>query len=85
MTYGQIAQLLGKPRSSRQVGFALHANKDLVKIPCYRVVNRFGRCASGFAGGGQEAQKKKLEKDRIKFDRSGCLDLKRYQWLLKKV
>lgn len=49
MTYGQIAEILGNPRMSRQVGWALHANKSS-EIPCHRVVNREGRLAPNFNG-----------------------------------
>ncbi len=36
-TYGQIARLLGRPRLSRVVGYAMHdAPPD---VPCHRVVN----------------------------------------------
>ena len=52
-TYGQIAMLAGNPRWARAVGYALHANPDPEGIPCYRVVNRFGRTAPAFAFGGE--------------------------------
>ena len=41
-TYGQIAFMIGRPRCSRQVGWALHGNPEPGVIPCHRVVNRFG-------------------------------------------
>ena len=41
-TYGQVACLAGNPRWA-VVGFALHVNPDPERIPCHRVVNRFGR------------------------------------------
>jgi len=49
MTYGQIAETLGKRRWSRQVGWALHQNKDH-NTPCHRVVDRNGRLAPNFGG-----------------------------------
>ena len=36
--------LLGDPRLSRVVGYALHANPEPGVIPCHRVVKRDGRC-----------------------------------------
>ncbi|MEX2028490.1 MAG: MGMT family protein [Candidatus Curtissbacteria bacterium] len=48
-TYGSIAQMLGNPRLSRQVGWALHANQSS-DVPCHRVVNREGRLAPNFGG-----------------------------------
>lgn len=48
-TYGQIALLIGNPRMSRVVGYALHVNPEPGVIPCHRVVNRFGGLSSAFA------------------------------------
>jgi len=48
-TYGSIAEMLGKRRWSRQVGWALHQNKDH-NTPCHRVVDRNGRLAPNFGG-----------------------------------
>ena len=58
-TYGQIALILEKPRASRVVGNALHANPNPGAVtPCHRVVNKLGRLAPGFAFGGPENQKR---------------------------
>ena len=73
ITYGQIAKIIGKPNSSRQVGWALHANPTPDKIPCYRVVNRFGMVSSAFVFGGANRQRELLEKDGIIFDEKGCV------------
>ncbi|MBD3259560.1 methylated-DNA--[protein]-cysteine S-methyltransferase [Candidatus Woesearchaeota archaeon] len=83
VTYGQIAQFLGKPRMSRQVGWALHANTDPENIPCRRVVNRSGRCAAGFAGGGELKQRELLEKEGIVFEKDGSISLEKYRWRIK--
>lgn len=79
-TYGQIAGLTGFPKKSREVGWALHANKEPVKIPCHRVVDRNGNLAKGFAFGGVEAQKKLLEKEGVKVSEDFKVDLKQYLW-----
>ena len=43
VTYGQVAAMLGNPRMSRQVGYALHVNPEPGDvIPCHRVIDRFG-------------------------------------------
>ena len=49
VTYGDVAAAVGAPRSSRQVGYALHVNPAPGVIPCHRVVNRFGALAEKFA------------------------------------
>lgn len=41
-TYGQIAQLLGKPTASRAVGGALARNPIPILVPCHRVVAKNG-------------------------------------------
>lgn len=65
-TYGQIAEILGNPKMSRQVGWALHANKSL-QIPCHRVVNRYGRLAPNFAFNGEAEQRRRLVSEGVTF------------------
>lgn len=78
-TYGQIAILCGSPRASRAVGYALHFNPDPDSVPCYRVVNRFGRCAPAFAFGGINVQAQLLRNDGIEVDDDGyVVDLEKY-------
>ena len=62
---------------SRAVGYALHRNPDGDKYPCYKVVNRDGRLAPAFVFGGEDEQKKRLEKDGIEVV-GGKVDLKKY-------
>ena len=49
-TYGQIAAMIGHPRASRVVGYALHVNPEPGIIPCHRVVGANGSL-TGYAGG----------------------------------
>ena len=61
-TYGQIARAIGKPRSARFVGYALHANPRPGAgegcIPCHRVVFKDGRLCDEaiFAGIGLQVE-----------------------------
>ena len=80
-TYGQIACLCGSPRASRAVGYALHFNPDPEHIPCFRVVNRFGKCAPEFAFGGADVQANLLRADGVEVDENGYVDLGKYQWI----
>ena len=73
MTYGDIAKILGNKRMSRQVGWALHVNPSPETIPCYRVVDRFGRVSKAFAFGGESRQRQLLEQEGIIFDQKGCV------------
>lgn len=79
-TYGQIALLAGNPHWSRVVGYALHVNPDPQNIPCYRVVNRFGRVSDAFAFGGENQQIELLRLDGIEVSDDGYVDLKKYLW-----
>ncbi len=79
-TYGQIARLLGNPRYSRVVGYALHVNPSPDTIPCFRVVNRDGRTSPAFAFGGQDVQKELLLSEGVEFLPNGNVDLSRFLW-----
>jgi O-6-methylguanine DNA methyltransferase len=49
-TYGDIAQLVGKPKASRAVGGAVGANPLPIVIPCHRVIGT-GGTLTGFGSG----------------------------------
>jgi O-6-methylguanine DNA methyltransferase len=49
-TYGDIAQLVGKPKASRAVGAALGANPLPIVVPCHRVIG-VGHSLTGFGAG----------------------------------
>ena len=79
-TYGQIACAIGSPRSSRQVGYALHVNPQPYKIPCHRIVNRQGELAPAFAFGGREVQAMLLLQEGVMVDEEYKVDLTKYQY-----
>lgn len=83
-TYGQIARLIGMPRSARYVGYALRANPEpganTDAIPCHRVVLKDGRMASGFAFGGEEVQRSMLRDEGVLFDAEGNANMTACQW-----
>lgn len=79
-TYGQIARLIGEPKKSKIVGWALHSNPYKGIVPCHRVVNRNGELSGAFAFGGIEIQKKLLVEEGIIFDKEGIINLKTYLW-----
>ncbi|NWJ95303.1 MAG: methylated-DNA--[protein]-cysteine S-methyltransferase [Chloroflexi bacterium] len=80
MTYGQVALLLGLPRAARAVGWTLHWVVDDGRIPCQRVVNRYGGLAAGYGWGGQETHRADLEAEGIEVRPDMTVDLERYQW-----
>lgn len=83
-TYGQVARLIGAPRTARYVGYALHANPepgtDPDCIPCHRVVFKDGRMATGFAFGGPDEQRGMLAAEGVAFDEEGRVIMEEFQW-----
>ena len=79
-TYGEIAAIIGQPRSARQVGWALHANPYEGVVPCHRVINRFGELCKGFAFGGIEIQKQLLLGEGVEVREDYRVDLDKYLW-----
>ena len=57
ITYGQLAQMVGRPSAARAVGRANGRNPISIFIPCHRVVGA-AEVLRGYAGGVE--QKKKL-------------------------
>ncbi|MBR3316789.1 MAG: MGMT family protein [Atopobiaceae bacterium] len=79
-TYGQVARMVGRPRNARFVGFALHVNPEPGVIPCHRVVFKDGSLASGFAFGGEGAQRSLLEAEGVGFLPDGRVDMQHFAW-----
>ena len=79
-TYGRIAALLGNPRMSRVVGYALHVGKDPASVPYHRVVNRKGGLSDAFLIDGFHEQRYLLEQEDVEFKDDGCVDLERFMW-----
>lgn len=80
-SYGQIARMLGEPRKSRFVGFAMHASPGMAGgVPCHRVVFKDGSLAPGFAFGGPGEQRRMLEAEGISFLANGRVDMKHCCW-----
>ena len=72
-TYGQLAFLAGRPRSSRLAGRVLsHAPSGL---PCHRVVNCAGRTVPGWP-----EQRRLLEREGVRFRPNGRVDLDTHLW-----
>ena len=50
LSYGEVAQRIGKPKAMRAVGAAIGRNPLGIIVPCHRVVGRDGSL-TGYAGG----------------------------------
>ena len=81
-TYGQIANMLAKPRAARTVGYALNAlryGNVFPPVPWQRVINYQGRISLP-PGGGFEIQRDLLREEGVIPDQDGVYDLNNYLW-----
>lgn len=83
-TYGGVAALAGRPRSAREVGYALSALRGAVHgLPWHRVL---GKRAGDWAAVslldavGAAAQRDLLEREGVAFDARGRVSLERHGW-----
>ncbi len=79
-TYGQIADMVGRPRGARTVGWALHSVPEHLGLPCHRVINQSGELAPKHVFGGYEIQRELLESEGVKFESNGKVDLEKCLW-----
>ena len=82
-TYGQLAALLGMPGHARQVGYALSATPENMKIPWHRVVNAEGRISlrlKHWETGSDDLQRILLEAEGVTFDDRGRIELRKFRW-----
>lgn len=79
-TYGQVARLAGLSGQARQVGYALHAMATQRPVPWHRVINSRGEVSRRSVPGSDAAQRDFLEREGVRFDGKGRVDLARYQW-----
>lgn len=89
VSYGQIAVMLGKPRSARVVGWAMNAlskkhPKEAAVYPWWRVLNAQGRISIVNQKVTALDQKVLLEKEGVlvtEKDGSYFVDMKKCQWV----
>lgn len=79
-TYGQIAELAGLPGHARQVGYALHALPADSTVPWHRVLNARGALSLRREAGAELTQRLLLEREGVRFDAGGRVDLARVRW-----
>lgn len=77
ITYGMIANMIGNPRASRVVGYAMHGAPEHLHLPCHRVVSKSGQLSAGEIFG-EGRQRKMLEEEGITFLENGCVDMKKH-------
>ena len=83
LTYKKVAEISGV-KNARVVGFAMHANKDFVKVPCHRVVGSNGKL-TGYARGGITKKGEMLKREGVKFLDSNIVDLEKSLYKFPKL
>jgi methylated-DNA-protein-cysteine methyltransferase related protein len=79
-TYGQVAELAGLPGHARQVGYAMAALPSGTGVPWHRVLNAGGMVSRRKYPGEELSQRRLLEREGVKFDARGRVDLKVVRW-----
>ncbi len=79
-TYGQLAELAGKPQAARAVGVLMRVNPDAPHTPCHRVVAYDGSLTGYSARGGLVKKKQLLKSEGVIF-KGGKVNLSNSLWL----
>ena len=74
MSYGQIAELMGRPKNARLVGKTMSMQDRFGNHPCHRVVNSAGRTVPGWT-----EQRELLEAEGVEFKENGNVDMRRFR------
>jgi methylated-DNA-protein-cysteine methyltransferase-like protein len=79
-TYGQIAAIVGRGCTPRQVGYAMAALKAGDRsVPWQRVINSRGQISLR-PGQGGATQRQHLEAEGVEFDTQGCTNFDCFGW-----
>jgi len=78
-TYGQIAKIVGRC-TARMVGYAMAALPAGFRVPWQRVINHKGEISARSRGDGALRQRRLLQKEGVRFDRHGRVNLKKVRW-----
>lgn len=85
-SYGRIAQMLGRPRAARAVGYALNNLKDrdhdphYANIPWQRVINSQGRISIVNREFSAQKQAEILRAEGVEVDKQLHINLEHYLW-----
>ena len=79
VTYGQLSQMIDRRLTPVGIGWAIRAAPPDIGLPWQRVVNAQG----GISTDGEHPglQRTILEKEGVRFERDGHIDLDRYGWI----
>jgi methylated-DNA-protein-cysteine methyltransferase-like protein len=83
-TYGQIAAAIGLTGAARQVGYALHDLPKHAAVPWHRIINARGEISRRSVPGGELEQRMLLEREGVRFNSRGRVDLNVFGWRPRK-
>jgi methylated-DNA-protein-cysteine methyltransferase-like protein len=79
-TYGQVAAIVGRGCTARQVGYAMaDLRSDDLAVPWQRVINSQGKI-SPRPGEGPARQRQLLQEEGVSFDEEGSVDFNQFGW-----
>lgn len=78
-SYGQVAAMVGEPRSARQVGWILNRYGD--NIPWWRVINRHGQITIKGSEFSALDQKERLASESITFLDEFVVDIAKHRYI----
>ena len=78
-TYGQIAKIVGRC-TARMVGYAMAALPRETGVPWQRVINHKGEISTRSRGDGALRQRRLLQKEGVRFDSKGRVNLRKTRW-----
>ena len=79
-SYGDVAREAGLPRRARLVGRLLAELPARSGLPWHRVVNAQGALSPRGDGSSLREQRRRLEREGVRFDRRGRVDLAEFRW-----
>ncbi|MBW6441619.1 MGMT family protein [Patescibacteria group bacterium] len=83
VSYGQVAVMVGSPRSALQVGWALHIKGEEGITPWWRVVNKDGYISTKCEEHTKNIQKEHLLKEGVEVGKNLKIDMKKFRWFPK--
>jgi methylated-DNA-protein-cysteine methyltransferase-like protein len=78
-SYGQIAEIAGRPRGARQVGYALRHLPEGHEVPWHRVLQVSGKIAFAKDSRAYKEQSKRLMMEDVAVI-AGRVDMQKYRW-----
>ncbi len=76
-SYGELAEIMGRPKAARAVGQALGKNPVALIIPCHRILGAGGKPGGFSAYGGRSTKATMLAIEGVTFDRPASLPLEK--------